>query len=182
MNPGKQTGKNNLLITKIFFMKQLSNFLKKGTMVTSVVLSAALLFSACTKTDASISAAINYSVSGNASGAQVVPASSNSNGSGTMSGTYNTSTKVISYTTTWASLTGAPVSGGLFVGAVGQVVTSITAWSLGSGLTTSGSFSASTTLNADQEAQLLAGKCYYILGTTANVSGEIRGQITAKAQ
>ena len=163
-------------------MKRLLNQISKGATFAFFALATALLFSSCTKSDVGLSAAITYSLSGNASGGQAVPASSNSNGSGTMSGTYNAGTKVISYTTTWANLTGAPISGGLFVGVVGQVGTSVTAWSLGSGLTASGSFSTSTTLNADQEAQLLAGKCYYIMGTTANVSGEIRGQITAKAQ
>ncbi len=150
--------------------------------LSSLVFAAALFFSGCTKSDAGISASVSYSLSGNASGAQAVPASSNSNGSGTFSGTYNASSKIMTYTTTWANLTGAPITGGLYTGLAGQVGTSITAWSLGSGLTANGSFSSSITLNADQEAQLLAGKCYYILATTANASGEVRGQVTAKVQ
>ena len=153
-----------------------------AAMLTSFVLAGALFFSGCTKEDAGISASVSYSLSGNASGAQAVPASSNSNGSGTFSGTYNASTKIMTYTTTWANLTGAPVTGGLYTGLSGQVGTSITVWSLGSGLTANGSFSSSTSLNADQEAQLLAGKCYYILATTANASGEVRGQVSAKVQ
>jgi len=153
-----------------------------AAMLTSFVLAAALFFSGCTKEDGGISASVSYSLSGNASGAQAVPASSNSNGSGTFSGTYNENTKIMTYTTTWANLTGAPVTAGRYTGLAGQVGASITAWSLGSGLTANGSFSSSTTLNADQEAQLLAGKCYYILATTANASGEVRGQVTAKVQ
>jgi hypothetical protein len=63
------------------------------------------------------------------------------------------------------------------------VGTSITAWSVsGSGTGISGSISGTTTLNAEQEANLLAGKMYYLFSTTAYVSGEIRGQISASAQ
>ncbi len=163
-------------------MKQLFSSLTKGTLFTTFALATALLFSSCAKDSGYVSAGVSYSLSGNSSGSQAVPASSNPNGSGSMSGTYNSSTKVMSYTTTWTNLTGAPLSGGLYTGAVGQIGTSISAWSLGSGLTASGSFYGSTTLNADQEAQLLAGKTYYILSTAANASGEIRGQITASAQ
>ena len=163
-------------------MKQLFSPLTKGTMFTSFALVMALLFTSCTKEDGAVSLALTYSVSSNASGSQAVPASSNNNGSGNMSGTYNSSTKVMTYTTTWTNLTSAPLSGGLYTGVAGQVGTSISAWSLGSGLSTSGSFSSSTTLNADQESKLLAGQTYFILSTASNVNGEIRGQITASAQ
>lgn len=162
-------------------MNQTISKLSKGILFASVGLAMTLFLISCSK-DPVVSATITYSISGNASGAQAVPTSSNNNGSGTISGTYNSSTKVMSYTTTWASLTGAPLSGGLYTGASGVVGTSIAAWTLGSGLTASGTFSTTTTLNAEQEAKLLAGNCYYILGTAANASGEIRGQISATAQ
>lgn len=159
-------------------MKQL---LKKSAILSLFVMVMVLIFSSCTKTEVGISASLQYSLSGNATGSQATPASSNSNGSGTFTGTYDATTKVMSYTSTWTNLTGAPLSGGLYAGATGQVGTSITFWSLGSGLNTSGSFSSSTTLNSDQEAKLLSGQTYYVLGTAANASGEIRGQITATA-
>ncbi|MES2372603.1 MAG: CHRD domain-containing protein [Bacteroidota bacterium] len=162
-------------------MKQLFNALTKNSLFASLVLASVVFFTSCTKDDGYVATSISYSLSGNASGSQAVPASSNQNGSGTMSGTYNSSTRIMSYTTTWSNLTGAPISGGLYTGIAGQIGTSISAWSLGTGLSTSGSFSGTTTLNADQEAKLLAGQAYYILATTANASGEIRGQITASA-
>ncbi len=162
-------------------MKPTFSKLSKGCFFVSIGLAMILFLTSCAK-EATISATISYSLSGNASGAQAVPASSNNNGSGTFSGTYNSSTKVMSYTTTWANLTGAPLSGGLYTGATGTIGTSITAWTLGGGLTATGSFSSSTTLNAEQEAKLLAGNCYYVLGTAANASGEIRGQISATAK
>jgi hypothetical protein len=162
-------------------MKTTFNKIAGVILFSAIVLAVSSLFTGCSKDNASVAVSVTYNLSGNASGAQAVPASSNNNGSGNMSGTYNSGTKVMSYTTTWTNLSGAPISGGLYTGAVGEVGTSIAIWSLSSGLSASGTFTTSTTLNADQEAKLLAGKCYYILGTTANASGEIRGQITATA-
>lgn len=162
-------------------MKRVFGYITKTSLFSTLAFASVLFFTSCTKDDTA-STAITFSLSGSASGSQAVPASSNQNGSGNFTGTYNSSTKVMTYTTSWANLSGAPVSGGLFAGATGQVGSSISAWTLGTGLSTSGSFSATTTLNADQEANLLAGKAYWALSTTANASGEIRGQITATAQ
>jgi hypothetical protein len=161
-------------------MKQVFNQVTKSTLFASLLFSMIFLFSNCSKEDVGLSGSLTYSLSGNASSSQATPSNS-SNGSGTFSGTYDASTRIMTYTTSWTNLTGAPLAGGIYTGAAGQVGTSIAAWSLGSGLGVSGSFSSSTTLNADQEANLLAGKTYYILSTTSNASGEIRGQITAHA-
>ena len=161
-------------------MKRVFSQLTKSTLFASLLFATIFLFSNCSKNEAGLSGTLTYSVSGNASPNQAVPAN-NSGGSGTFTGTYDASTKIMSYTTTWTNLSGAPISGGLFAGVTGQVGTSITVWPLGSGLSSSGSFSSSTTLNADQESKLLTGKTYYVLGTAANASGEIRGQITAQA-
>jgi hypothetical protein len=155
--------------------------LSKAAVLASVLFATIFTFSSCTKEDAGLSVALSYSLSGNASSSQAVPRNSSS-GSGSFTGTYNASTKVMTYTTTWTNLTGAPLTGGLYTGTAGQVGTSIAVWNLGNGLTTSGSFSSSTTLNASQETELLAGRAYYILTTALNTSGEIRGQISATAQ
>jgi hypothetical protein len=161
-------------------MKQVFNQIAKSTVFASLLLATIFLFSNCSKEEAGLSGTLTYSLSGNASASQATPPN-NSNGSGTFSGTYDASTRIMTYTTTWTNLTGAPVAGGLFAGATGQTGATFAAWSMGSGLGVSGSFSSSTVLNADQEANLLAGKTYYILSTAANASGEIRGQITASA-
>jgi hypothetical protein len=155
--------------------------LSKAAVLASVLFASIFTFSSCSKEEAGLAVALSYSLSGNASSSQAVPGNSSS-GSGTFTGTYNASTKVMTYTTTWANLTGAPLAGGLYAGAAGQAGTSIAVWNLGSGLTTSGSFSGSTTLNASQETELLAGRAYYILSTALHTSGEIRGQISANAQ
>lgn len=162
-------------------MRQTIKKYRKPGLLALAIMAVGLAFTGCTKSDSSVAVDVSYALSGNSNGSQATPAN-NSSGSGSMSGMYHTSTKVMTYTTTWSNLSGAPINGGLFIGITGQVGTSLYAWTLGSGLTASGNFSASTTLNADQEAQLLAGKCYYVLGTTANASGEIRGQITATKQ
>lgn len=162
-------------------MKQLLGYFTKSGLFAALAFASVLGFTSCTKDDG-ISAGVTFTLSGQASGSQNVPASSNSNGSGNLTGSYNSQTRVMTYTTTWTNLTGAPVSGGLFAGIAGAVGGSISTWSMGSGLSTSGSFSTTTTLNTDQEAALFAGKLYWALATTANASGEIRGQITATAQ
>ncbi|MBV9986475.1 MAG: CHRD domain-containing protein [Chitinophagaceae bacterium] len=162
-------------------MKFVLKPLSASLLFAPILLATVFTFSSCTKEEAGLSVALSYSLSGNANSSQSVP-KNNSNGSGTFTGTYNASTKLMTYTTTWTNLTGAPLTGGLYTGASGQVGTSISAWNLGSGLSTSGSFSSSTTLNSAQEAELLAGRAYYILTTAANASSEIRGQITASAQ
>lgn len=140
----------------------------------SIIAFTMLLTSACTKSDV----AVTFTVTGNASGSQTTPAS-NSNGSGTFNGKYNQETNVLTYTSVWSNLTGAPTTAAFYVGAVGQSGASFSNWALGSGLSVSGSLSGSVVLNADQEAALLAGNCYYLISTTANVSGEVRGQLTA---
>jgi hypothetical protein len=162
-------------------MKQVFGRMSKMTLLASLLLATVVLFSSCTKEDDS-GISLTYSLSGSATASQTGNSSNTSSGSGNFTGTYDASTKVMTYTTTWTNLSGAPLSGGLFLGAVGQAGTSVSAWSLGSGLTTSGSFSGSTTLNAQQEAQLLAGNAYYLFNTAAYASGEVRGQISASAQ
>ncbi|NCI45834.1 CHRD domain-containing protein [Sediminibacterium soli] len=163
-------------------MKQVIGQITKSTLFAALLAATVFLFSNCSKDDASAGISLSYSLSGNASASQTVPAN-NSNGSGTFSGTYDARTKVMTYTSTWTNLSGAPLTAGLFSGASGQVGASITAWSVsGSGQGISGSISATTTLNAEQEANLLAGKMYYMFTTAARSSGEIRGQVTATAQ
>ena len=125
------------------------------------------------------STGITYTISGNASGAQVVPAVTGA-GSATISGTYNTATNQLTYTSTWTGLTGAPTSAAFYSGATGQAGTMIgSAWTLGTGVTAAGTHSGEVTLTEAQEAELIAGNWYYSIGTATNANGEVRGQITA---
>jgi hypothetical protein len=121
----------------------------------------------------------SYTISGNASGAQMTPAVSG-NGTGTISGTYDPNTRMLTYNSTWTNLSGAPTSAGFYSGATGVSGTAIgSPWTLGSNLTGTGTFSGSTTLTTEQADQLTSGNMYYSYGTAMNSGGEIRGQITA---
>ena len=119
-----------------------------------------------------------FTLSGNASGSQMVPAVTGT-GTGTFSGTYNSSTRVMNYTSTWSGLTGAPTSGSLYYGASGVSGTAVgTPWTFTAPVGTSGTFTGSMTLTPEQASQLTAGNWYYSYGTAANTGGEIRGQIS----
>jgi hypothetical protein len=121
----------------------------------------------------------NYTISGNASGSQVVPAVSGT-GAGTITGTYNPNTRVLNYTNTWTGLTGAPTGGGFYNGASGASGTAVgTPWTYDQTATGSGTYTGSMTLTPAQADQLTSGNWYYGYNTATNANGEIRGQITA---
>jgi hypothetical protein len=117
-------------------------------------------------------------------GVQMVPSKSGV-GSGNMDLVYNKSTKILSYTVRWNSLTGPVVGIGIFGRAArgfvtGNAIQSFTfAPPTAAPLPTQGSYS--NTLLVDQvtvkEAELLAGEYYMMVITATNQTGEIRGQI-----
>lgn len=120
-----------------------------------------------------------YTISGDAAGGQVVPAVEGT-GSGTITGTYDTETRVLSYTNTWSGLTGPPTGGGFYYGATGVNGSVVgTPWTYDGTTTESGTYSGTMTLTEAQEDQLLDGDWYYGYNTATNINGEIRGQITA---
>jgi hypothetical protein len=120
-----------------------------------------------------------YTVSGNASGSQMVPTVSG-NGTAAINGTYNPANMTLTYTTSWSNLSGAPTSAGFYSGATGTNGTAMGSnWSLGTGLTGTGTFTSSMVLTQDQANQLTSGGWYYTLGTANHSGGEVRGQIAA---
>jgi hypothetical protein len=120
-----------------------------------------------------------YTLSGDASGSQMVP-SVQGTGTGTFSGTYDPKTKVMTYTTNWNGLTGAPTAGGFYAGASGVNGSPLgTAWTIPAGATETGTMTGTMTLTDVQATQLTGGNMYYTMGTTTNPNGEVRGQITA---
>ncbi|HEX2631009.1 MAG TPA: CHRD domain-containing protein [Chitinophagaceae bacterium] len=119
-----------------------------------------------------------FTISGNASGSQVVP-SVTGTGTGTITGTYNSNTRVMNYTSTWTGLSGAPTSASLYNGVSGSSGVAVgTPWTLATPVGASGTYTGSMTLTAEQADQLRNGNWYYSYGTTANPGGEIRGQIS----
>jgi hypothetical protein len=120
-----------------------------------------------------------YNISGDASGSQMVPSVSGT-GTGTISGSFDPSTRNLTYTSNWNGLTGAPTSGGFYSGASGASGTAVgTPWSFDSTATATGSTTGTMTLTAEQAQQLTSGNWYYSYGTEANTGGEVRGQIAA---
>lgn len=121
------------------------------------------------------STATLYSVNASMSGAQEVPPVAG--GSGTFTGTYNSATKVISYSISF-SVTGTTTAGHFHgpaaVGANAGVQIGYTLIPLG---VSSGSFSESKTLTATQETQLLSGLWYANIHSTTFGGGAIRGQL-----
>jgi len=141
-----------------------------------------IVFNGCDKDDDDDNNNKMYTVSGTANGTQMVP-SVTGTGTANLTGIYDANTNVLTYTSTWTGLTGAPTSAAFYSGASGTSGAIIGSnWTLGSGLTATGTFSGSITLTDAQETQLLAGGIYYTYNTTAHASGEVRGQLTATPQ
>ena len=117
-----------------------------------------------------------YTLSGNATGAQEVP-SNTATGTGTLSGSYNSSNNTLNYTINWTGLTGnltaAHFHGPALSGATAGPIHDINITSNG----TSGTATSTIVLHDTTEAHLLAGKLYYNLHTVAYPNGEIRSQV-----
>ena len=123
-----------------------------------------------------------YTISGNAVGNQVVPSVAGT-GTGSISGTYDPNTRVLTYNTGWTGLTGAPTSAGFYSGTSGASGTLVgNPWTFGANPGVTGNTNGSMTLTPDQGNQLTTGGWYYTYGTSANPGGEVRGQITTTQQ
>jgi hypothetical protein len=121
----------------------------------------------------------SYTISGDASGDQMVPGVVTT-ANGTITGSYNPNTKMLSYTTNWTDLSAAPTSGGFYSGASGVNGSIIgMPWTFDETAGATGTRTGTMKLTEVQEEQLLNGDWYYLLNTAQNAAGEIRGQITA---
>lgn len=146
-------------------MIQLRNLISVG------MLAATLALGACS---AAPMASSTVAVSAKLAGSTEVPANA-STGSGSLAATFDKSTNVLSWTVSYAGLSG-PVKAGHFHGPA------MAGQNAGVALGFSGSMDSpikgSATLTAAQAADLLAGKWYVNLHTAANPGGEVRGQAT----
>ncbi len=118
-------------------------------------------------------------VSGTLSGSQEVPAVTAS-GTGTVTGTYTPSTKVLSYNITYSGLTGAPTGAHLHYGNAKHATAAPTVPFSNLPTTASGTFSGTVTLNAMQADSLTAGRIYANIHTSTNAGGEVRANLTVK--
>ncbi|HEY4855835.1 MAG TPA: CHRD domain-containing protein [Xanthobacteraceae bacterium] len=113
---------------------------------------------------------VNLKASMNAS-SEVPPNSSN--GTGTLTATYDTSGKKLSWKGSYSGLTGPATAAHFHSGEPGKnggVAVPITP--------STTPFEGSATLTDAQAAELMAGKWYVNVHTDANKGGEIRGQVT----
>ena len=158
-------------------MKTRTSILSKLMYVSILVLFGVFALNSCKKKSTTDNRP--YTLTGDAAGSQVVPPVTG-NGTGSFNGTYNPATRAMTYTTNWSGLSGGASSGGFYNGASGSSGTAIgDPWTLPVDSTGTGTFSGTMTLTDEQASQLTSGNWYYSLGTAANPSGEIRGQITA---
>ncbi len=114
-----------------------------------------------------------YSLIASLKGASEVPSNSTT-GTGSLTATYDTTTKKLAWTVTYAGLTGAAVAAH-FHGPAGpgkdapvEVPVTIGPSPL----------QGSATLTPAQEKDLLDGNVYFNIHTEANPKGEIRGQVS----
>ncbi|HEY8398994.1 MAG TPA: CHRD domain-containing protein [Flavihumibacter sp.] len=162
-------------------MKNQTNWLQRAVRVLPVVLASGILFASCSKDDDDKEEVDNrpYTVTGNASGTQMVPAVEGE-GTGTLNGTYSPATREFIYTSSWSNLSGAPTAASFYSGASGANGTAVgTPWDLGTEPGNSGSITDTLMLTQEQGTELLGGNWYYTFGTTDNPNGEVRGQLSA---
>ena len=145
-----------------------------------ILFSSLLLFStSCDKDDDDDVPKTEYTISGTASGAQEVPAVTTP-GTGTVSGTYNSSTNVLNYNISWANVKAVPTMmhfhGPAMPGENAPPIITITPFTQA----VTGTASGTANLTEAQEADMLAGKWYYNLHTSMHTGGEIRAQVAAQ--
>lgn len=163
-------------------MKAKQSFRKQFFAGALIAFFATIVLMSCDKDDDDMVKHV-YNINGNANASQVFPAITDTAGTGTISGTYDSTTKVLNYTTTWTNLPGVPTTGGFYNGASGVTGDPIGAqWTFDSTATATGTRTGNMTLTSEEASQLLSGGWYYTYGTAVNPGGAIRGQITATPQ
>src|SRR3954469_13675137 len=97
-------------------MKTMTNFPLRFA---SLILISIAFFgiTSCDKNDDNSNSGM-YTVSGNSNGSQVIPSVSGS-ATGTITGSYNANTNLLSYTMAWTGLTGAATSASFYTGVSG---------------------------------------------------------------
>ena len=143
--------------------------MKTRTFLSLGVIAAALGLSACGSMMASNATALSAKLSG----ANEVPANASA-GSGMLDASFDKQTNVLTWTVTYAGLTG-PVKAGHFHGPAAAGANAGVA--LGFTGSVESPIKGSATLTPAQVADLMAGKWYVNLHTAANPGGEMRGQV-----
>ena len=150
--------------------------MKRSAMLwVSALLMSAMMWTSCDKDDDDTVTSTN-----SMSGSQEVPAVTTS-ATGSINVTYNKKSKELSYTATWANLSGPATAmhfhGPAVAGVSAGVLIGITGFPAAASGSVTGTITVPNT-GVILEADLLAGKWYFNIHTAANPPGEIRGQIT----
>jgi hypothetical protein len=143
--------------------------MKTRTFLSLVGIAAALSLSACGSMVASNTTALSAKLSG----ANEIPKNA-STGSGMLDASLDKQTNVLTWTVTYAGLTG-PVKAGHYHGPASAGANAGVA--LGFSGSVESPIKGSATLTAAQVADVMAGKWYVNLHTAANPGGEVRGQV-----
>lgn len=141
-----------------------------------LTLAGALALAGATPAQADVFAFIDMPMTGS----QQSPAVATS-GFGSFSGLYDNATKVLVFNVTWqlqpnATVTGAHFHGPAGLGQNADIVIPVNGLSANAGR-----FGGSVTLTAAQESDLLAGRWYFNIHSSAAAGGELRGQLIENA-
>jgi hypothetical protein len=151
----------------------------KKSLLFSLIAISAVVFS-CKKDEVVVNPDKIYQVSTTLSGANEVPAVVSS-ATGTTTGTYNQTTKILSITTTYAGLTAT--AGHIHTQTVTPVPLKTGGVTFGfpaTGLASPIVYTTAVPLTTAQETDLLNGIMYVNIHSAANPSGEIRGNLTVR--
>lgn len=145
-------------------------------LITPLLLLAGLAAMSSCKKDEPAPSSNEMTLSGEMTGAKAVPATT-STGTGTVTGTYNKDTNVLTYSVAYSGLSGPATMAHFHLGApgvAGDVVVSF------ANVTTSPITGTATLDTQAKEDALLAGNFYANIHTAANKLGEIRGNVAVK--
>lgn len=153
--------------------------MKKITFLPALILLTSFIFLSGCKKDKKDNSNM-YNISATLNGAQESPNPVTTNGTGTVTGTYDANSNTLTYNVSWSNLSGnataAHFHGPAAAGTNASVVVPFTIAANGT------SASGTATLTEAQEADLLNGLWYANVHTAAHGGGEIRGQVTATHQ
>lgn len=137
-----------------------------------------VLVTACDKKDDNNTPADDiWKINATMSGANEFPNPITTSGTGTVTGTYNATTNLLTYSASWSGLTGTASAGHFHSPALPGANANPLVFFLLQNNGSAGTASGSATLSETQEADLLAGKFYANIHTATNSGGEIRGQV-----
>jgi hypothetical protein len=154
---------------EIFQPQKELTMMKTRTFLSLGLITAALGLSAC----GAMMPTNTIALSAKLSAANEVPANA-STGSGMLEASFDKQTNVLTWTASYAGLTG-PVKAGHFHGPAAAGANAGVA--LGFTGSVESPIKGSATLTAAQAADVMAGKWYVNLHTAANPGGEVRGQV-----